>query len=79
MKRLPLLIILASAAFAQEAHEKRGAEFKAACGADVEKTCAGTEHKAMFECLKAHKPDLSEGCRTFLDSHHHGEAPKKAE
>jgi hypothetical protein len=53
-------------------------KFKAACGDDVQKVCSDTAHgKATFDCLKSHRDQLSETCKTFLDNHRAHEQEEK--
>ncbi len=67
------VVLSGTAVRAAESERHKGhAAFKAACGADVEKFCPDAAHgKAVFECLKTHKGDLSDTCKTFQEQHQH--------
>ena len=45
---------------------QRGAALTKACGADMQKFCAGAEGVARFKCLRDHKSELSETCQQSL-------------
>jgi hypothetical protein len=40
--------------------------FRMACGIDMEQLCPGLVKKEARHCLKAHRAQLTSGCRTFL-------------
>lgn len=63
---------LSDACKTQRAEVKAHIEaFKAACGHDVETMCPAAKtsdeprFEAIHECLRAHKADLSDSCKTF--------------
>lgn len=64
-----LLLALGSFAHAGDRAEGRKAameELKKACGADIEKFCSTVKggHGRIMRCMKEHKAELSEGCKT---------------
>jgi multidrug efflux system membrane fusion protein len=45
---------------------KRRAAMQAACGADIKKYCGGKEGPEMFMCMREHRDDFSDTCKTEL-------------
>jgi hypothetical protein len=47
--------------------EAQRAALLAACGADLQKLCAGKEGRERFQCLREHRAELSAPCGTELE------------
>jgi hypothetical protein len=53
------------------AQQSRGAvveKVRNACGADIQKLCAGVQQGGgrVLQCLREHQSDVSEGCQTAM-------------
>ena len=67
MKSL-VCIALVAAAMTSSAFAQSGDGKNSACRADVQKLCPGIKPGGgrIKECMKAHKDEVSDGCKTFL-------------
>ena len=62
-----LVLGTAAAAFAQApAGGGRGAAVRAACGADIQASCAGKQGPEIRQCLTDNQSKLSDGCKAAL-------------
>lgn len=69
------------AAFAQDQGQMQGpsggdhhAAFKAACGADIQSFCASAQSRDdRHACVQANMSKFSDGCKSFLANHMHGQ------
>lgn len=49
-----------------EDRAKRRAAMQAACGADIKKFCDGKQGPEMFMCMREHRDDFSDTCKTAM-------------
>jgi len=55
-----------------DARSARRAAMTKACGADIQKYCAGQEGFGRMQCLRDHSDDLSTECKTAMSKMHRG-------
>lgn len=68
---LPMFVaIVAGPAHAQQPNGPAAQAIQKACGADIQKLCAGVQPGGgrIMQCMKQHETQLSDGCTSTLTS-----------